>query len=77
MAIKGSDWAKMSLEEIAKHFHPQNCPICKYPLVRYEKYRLGDKIVCIDCYYDAIDKEVSRHPIGIPRICKGIEYSPK
>lgn len=67
MAIKASDLAKMTHEEFVKRFPPEKCPLCKEPLHMYEKYRLGDKIVCIDRYYDEVDKVVSEHPIGIPR----------
>lgn len=75
MAMKMEDVAKMSLEDIAKHFTVQKCPICENPLVMYEKYRLDDKIVCVDCYYDAVDEEVSQYPIGLPQTNpSGVNY---
>ena len=66
--MRGSDFVKLTDEQIRSMFPEPKCPKCKKPL--HEKHRMKFKgkwiEVCGDCYFGEFDKEINKHPIHNP-----------
>lgn len=51
----------------------QKCSRCPNPLFDSmlssdaEPYRIGNELVCRECYFDELGEMIEKHPIGIPR----------
>lgn len=50
----------------------KKCSRCPNPLFNSydssdtEPYKIGEELVCRNCYFDALGEEIEQHPIGVP-----------
>lgn len=68
MAFKVKEFAKFSRGEISDLFNETAEPRCSCGVRAGNEHLVGGKPACEDCYFDAIDREVSEHPIIYPRL---------
>jgi hypothetical protein len=69
MAMKGTDFLKLTEDEILEIAHLQTCGRCKQPLRETitGRRKVGYEHVCSDCYFEEFGRELERNPIFVPR----------